>query len=487
MLGISQETMLASPVPLGAADIIITRGAAMLDCDLGTATGMIQALSSRSDVEIVPLIFVRCLSGGAMPESTYRQLKNELIGSLLDNGPFDGVCVANHGAMEIASLQTSADSDLLMAIRAAVGPDTPMVMGMDMHGHLTAQALAAVNGWAGYRTAPHRDMLDTGAAAVRRLLRLIDEDLHPQTVAVRIPLLLPGEFAMTTFSPAAELYAGLAGLEGIPGVFGAMLLVGFAWNDRPWTGMTALVSHESDAELARRHALDLAASVWRQRDAFMLKSETGSIAAALNAVASSGGGAFYLSDSGDNVTAGAYGDLTTVLRTAVDRPDVKDIVILGIAAPGAVARAVAAGIGTEVTMTFGDEHLSAPPDPFRVTARVEGIGGEGPLRWARLRMGHVLLTVHASRCAVTCGEHIAALGIDPVGHRAYVVKLGYLHPGLEDIAKRHMLMLTDGTANLDITQIDFRRIVRPAYPLDPFMDWDPESAVFTGAGERAWA
>ncbi len=32
------------------------------------------------------------------------------------------------------------------------------------------------------------------------------------------------------------------------------------------------------------------------------------------------------------------------------------------------------------------------------------------------------------------------MGISPTAHRLYVVKLGYLHPQLEDGAKRHIML-----------------------------------------------
>jgi microcystin degradation protein MlrC len=73
------------------------------------------------------------------------------------------------------------------------------------------------------------------------------------------------------------------------------------------------------------------------------------------------------------------------------------------------------------------------------------------------------------------------MGIDPRSHQAYVVKLGYLHPRLEDIAARHILLLSDGTSQLDMKRLQWSTLNRPAYPIDGEFAWTPESAVYGDA------
>jgi len=70
------------------------------------------------------------------------------------------------------------------------------------------------------------------------------------------------------------------------------------------------------------------------------------------------------------------------------------------------------------------------------------------------------------------------MGIDPRAHKAYVVKLGYLHPRLEDIAGRHILLLSDGTSELDMTRLTWTTLPRPAWPLDGEFAWNPESGLY---------
>ena len=197
----------------------------------------------------------------------------------------------------------------------------------------------------------------------------------------------------------------------------------------------------------------------------------------------------YVSDSGDNTTAGAAGELTTVLQAALDLGANEDIVIAGITAPETVARLNAAGVGADVEIELGAEHLSRPVTHRKVVVRVEACGlhldlpGFQPYRsreaaWARVRVGNVIATFHAQPIGITTPEHFQAMGIDAVAHKFYVVKLGYLHPRLEDIAARHILLLSDGVSQLDLARLPWTHLSRPAWPLDRDFSWSPAGNVY---------
>jgi microcystin degradation protein MlrC len=362
-------------------------------------------------------------------------------------------------------------------------------VALDLHGDMTPGLLAAASIFSVLRTAPHRDDWQTGYRAADQLLRVLRTGLRPKKAAVRIPILVPGECAVTAQPPAQALYGSLPGYDAQPGIMEANILVGFAWNDRPWTGMTALVVSETDAGLARAAAVDLAARIWAERAAFLLRMETAEIEAGLVRAAQSPQRPVFVSDAGDNTTAGAAGDLTLVLAAAIGLPDVDDMVVAGITAPDTVRRCIAAGPGARIEITLGAEHVSRPSGGPAVTALVEAcgetleLGGFQPYRsreaaWARVRIGHVIATFHARPIGITTPEHFAAMGIDPTAHHAYVVKLGYLHPRLEDIAARHILLLSDGNSQLDMKRLEWRAIARPMCPLDADFEWQPTDDLY---------
>ena len=106
------------------------------------------------------------------------------------------------------------------------------------------------------------------------------------------------------------------------------------------------------------------------------------------------------------------------------------------------------------------------------------LGGFQPYRstegaWACVRIGDVLATFHEVPIGITTPHHFSSMGISPTAHRLYVVKLGSLHPQLEDDAKRHIMLYSPGLTPLDLSLIPWKHISRPVFPLDAEMTWQP--------------
>jgi microcystin degradation protein MlrC len=490
IVGLSIEIMLASPQQTDWDALQHYSSRDISEGDVWMIRGMFDRLRAEPDVEAVPLYWATALPGGAMTADAYQRIKDKTLRLLKAEGPFEGVLVANHGALEVADLSRDADTDFVTAIRAFVGPDIPIGVSLDLHGDMTFDLLRAATVFSVLRTAPHRDDRQTGYRAADQLLRVLRQGLKPRKAAVSIPILVPGETAVTNMPPAEELYGGLAALDGRDGLLESNILVGFAWNDRPWTAVTALAVSDGDLEVARRAAIALAERIWAQRHEFKLRMETAEVEEGLRRAVACREKPVYVSDSGDNTTAGAAGDLTLVLQAALRGPSVRDIIVAGITAPKTVAQLMAAGIGSEVEIELGSEHISRPRTALRVQAIVEACGnalelpGFQPYRsvesaWARVSIGEVQATFHARSIGVTTPHHFRAMGVDPTAHKVYVVKLGYLHPQLEDIRARHILLLSDGTSQLDMTRLHWETLPRPTIPLDKDFNWQATDALYT--------
>jgi microcystin degradation protein MlrC len=238
-----------------------------------------------------------------------------------------------------------------------------------------------------------------------------------------------------------------------------------------------LATHANDGAAAAKAARELAGQVWSRRKEFVLSMETApvkeGVQRALAAVQAQR--PVYLSDSGDNVTAGATGDTTLVLRELLEQ-HAADAVVAGIFAPQTVHTCRAAGLGASVDLPIGAEQRSLPCEPLTVLAVVEGLGAdEGG--WARLRIEGVTATFHTRRVGITTRQQFHQLGIDPQTHAIYVVKLGYLFPELAGIAGWHILLLSPGVAGLDFSSQQWVRVPRPIYPLEAGMTWEADSAI----------
>lgn len=489
VLGIRHEAMLACPFLTDETTTVIWREEAVRTVPLTTISGVFDRIAEEPDFEAVPLLFCRTLPGGGFERSMYDGIKAESLALLSKYGPFDGLLVLNHGAAEVDGLGIHGDTDYIVAIRKAVGPDIPITVPFDHHGQVTQELLDAIDAMACLRTAPHRDNYETSRRAVEQLIQIMKTGNRPKKAAVHIPIFVPGEKCMTTYSPAKELFGMLPDYDALPGVGEAHIFVGFGWNDAPWCGMKAVVTHESNEAEALRLAREIADKVWAERAGFGLKMETASVREGLLRAADAPERVIYVADSGDNTTCGAGGDLTFVLQEAIAL-DMQDTVIGGIYAPDLVAACVAAGKGREIELELG-HHISARKQLLTVKATVLDVGetvdtsahenlrgNDSP--WASIRIGGVIATFHAARVSFTGPGHFSAVGVDPLAHKIYVVKVGYLHPQQEDIMNRNICLISEGVGAVDFSLLEFNNIARPSYPMDPDMQWSSEQGVFDG-------
>jgi microcystin degradation protein MlrC len=489
IVGILHESTMRSPRPTDAGALAVFRGQEIVDRKLWLLEGAVDRLMAEKDIEVVPLVYARALPGGPIAADAYRKLKAEALTALREQGPFDGILCANHGAMEVEGLGVAGDTDFISAVRAAVG-DIPIATPFDMHGQLTPELLKAMTVFSVLRTAPHRDHYETAERAADMLVRVMRSGARPHKAVVRLPLMVPGEKAMTLYPPGKELFGNLAEFESRAAVMAAGIFVGFGWNDLPWAGMQA-VAIADDAAAAKSVAQEIARSVWGRRHDFQLRMPHAEVREGL-LQASTLPKPAYVSDSGDNVTAGAGGDLTFVLQTALGLPQLRDLVIAGIWAPGLVERCRKAGIGARVTLPLGDEHWSAPRQLLEATGVVEAVESKRLTQrmevdlptndidgwWAAVRFGGVLATFHENRTSILSPDDWRAFGIDPLSHQAYVVKVGYLMPSLADACASLVLLLSEGVTALDLSRLTWKSISRPRIPIDPEADWDIEASTF---------
>ena len=155
--GVSVENLAQSPLFTDHEHMEIYRGAELLEKNLWLIRGMVARLREAADVEICPLLWATALPGGPLKHDVYQMVKRETLAAIAAQGPFDGVLLANHGALEAEGLSLSADSDFIMAVRQAIGPDTPLGIAFDLHGNLTPEIIQAGTVFTALRTAPHRD------------------------------------------------------------------------------------------------------------------------------------------------------------------------------------------------------------------------------------------------------------------------------------------------------------------------------------------
>ena len=483
--GVSHEALTFSPIRARLEDFLVLRGEKILDPGgsanaaslLGTPgiADIVQAL----EIEPVPVLVATSLApSGLVEEGTYLQLREEILNGIEKAGRLDGVCVLLHGSMVVENIW-SGGTDLVRSIRAVVGEDVLIAARLDLHASLTEEFANKTDIWTAFRTAPHRDARETLERAMFLLAHCIRSGLRPKPVFIRLPLLLPGERATTDAEPVKSLQVMAAEVEQRPGILNAEVLVGFGWLDAAYTGSSVVVIAEDEEHLseARREARRLARAMWDRREDFALTGEFAtSVDEAIGRALGAPESTVFITDSGDNPTAGTPGDATHFLSRLLAK-DVPDAIFAGIPDQEAARVCFAEGVGAEVTAALGGKMDCVHGDPVVVTGTVEHLYRPDPRSQeaaiATLRVGGVRILVTDLRKAFMCLDDFRKAGVEPLAHKIVVVKLGYLFPELKDVAPREIWALSPGYADQDLTRLPYRYVTRPIFPLDRGFEWCP--------------
>jgi len=242
-----------------------------------------------------------------------------------------------------------------------------------------------------------------------------------------------------------------------------------------------------DAELAQAEANRLAATFWERRAEFGISAEAYPVQEVIEQTLSAPEPTVFLSDSGDNPGAGGTTDVPIVLEKLLAR-GASNILFAGIWDVSAVEACAAAGVGQEVTLTVGGKLDTRHGTPLEVTGKVrlltDGYDYQGAIRRPPMRTQagpiavlntagvDVILSTH--RLSFVDPLQLRSLGLEPLEYRIVVLKRGYLTAPFQAISERSILALSPGATNCDVTQMEFRRVQRPMYPLDPDATWEPD-------------
>src|SRR5215212_5021167 len=332
--GMAIESCTFSPLITTLDDFTLWRGSDLL--------ARYPFLAAYADVTFVPLLAARALPGGAVAHAAYQQMVDEILQGLDRLGPFQGVYLDMHGAMAVEGLD-DAEADFFAAVRAVVGREALLSASYDLHGNVSEQIMRELDLLTAYRTAPHTDMEETRERAVRLLVNCLREGIRPYTAFVPIPALFSGEQTMTTVEPGRSVYAGVAAQMQPPGVWDASLLVGYVWADQPRVGASA-VACGMDAAATRAAAAALAQFYWDARKSFTFPMPADSVDRCIEQAMRATKIPVFISDAGDNVTAGAPGDVPYVLERLLAH-GVARAVVASLVDPAAVAACETAGVG----------------------------------------------------------------------------------------------------------------------------------------------
>lgn len=439
----------------------------------------------RGRAEWFPALRGHALPGGIVAREAYESLVGETLERLERNVPYDGLFFDIHGAMSVVGLD-DPEGDFITRIREVIGREVLISTSMDLHGNVSRRLAEQTDLITCYRLAPHEDAMESKQRAAENLLLRIESGKgKPAFKAwIPVPILLPGEKTSTRIEPGKSLYALVAPAAAQEGVIDAAIWVGYAWADEPRNHAVVMVTGD-DREVVTSTAEGLAKSFWDVRSEFEFVAPVATFDESIAKAIQSEKRPFLISDMGDNPTAGGAGDVTWTLREILARDEFKtadgpSLIYASIPGPEMVEAAVEAGVGQRVEALVGAAVDDRYAPPILLSGNVTSIqhGDRHAETEVVVRSGSVSVIVTKKRKPYHKEVDFNRLGLDPRSTDIVIVKIGYLVPELYDMRADWIMALTPGGVDQDLERLDYRRIVRPMFPLDPDMETPDLSARF---------
>lgn len=429
----------------------------------------------RGKAQWLPAMIASATPGGALTIETYNSLTGQILDLLKKNAPYDALFFDIHGAMSVVGMD-DPEGDFIIKVREVVGKDALISTCMDLHGNVTRRLAENTDMITCYRLAPHEDSMESKERAVTNLIERLESGKgKPKYKAwIPVPILLPGEQTSTRVEPGKSLYAAVDPATKQVGVIDAGIWIGYAWADEP-RNHAVVMAYGDDKDMVTRTAEYLAHHFWSVRNEFEFVAPTATLEVCLEKALASTKKPFFISDMGDNPTAGGAGDVTWTITELLKRPEFKtangkSLIYASIPGPEFVAKAIKAGVGNKVEGTAGAavDNRYAPPVPLSGT--VTSIYTDNPdNKEVVVKTGSISVIVTEKRKGFHYVKEFTKHHLDPTKADIVVVKLGYLVPELYDIQAGWMMALTLGGVNQDLPNLPYKRINRPMFPLDKDM------------------
>src|SRR3954463_4210240 len=475
-------------------------GQAALDAARNTNTELCGFITGAElhGFELLPILAVWATPSGIVTSDAIERLSRLLDDGLrqaIADGPLDGVLLALHGAM-VTEMDDDGEGQILHQVRLTVGVDVPIVATLDLHANISQRMVDLADVLIGYDTYPHVDMAERAQEACGVLDRLMRGELQP-TPALRKPPMLPTSQRMTTGRmPMRALIERAYIMEEDPRVIDVTVAGGFPPSDVFDAGFGVLVTTDGDPELAAQLADELAARAWSLRDGFLGGVATFEHAAELihaldndSEVEMPVGGPLVLVDIADNPWTGGPGDSVELIRFLFAE-QVEGAAVAIVKDPEIVRAAIVAGPGGVITGHLGGktDRLHGDSLPIRAYVKLLSDGhyvNDGPM------MGGLMVDLGSTALLLceplegpsappvevlvtTRAETPVDLnvfrchGMEPTRHRVLGLKgKGHFRAAFEPIARRVVLVEGPGITGADLSRLNFKKIRRPIWPLDP--------------------
>lgn len=437
---------------------------------------------AQAGIEVIPAVYAVSGASGVIKRHTFDYIEACFIRTVEEHlNEIDGIYMMLHGASEVEGLG-SGEHHILAEVRKRVGPYVPIYIACDPHGNLCKEYVESAQVVRSYRESPHTDSIQTRRIVAGMLCEALKKRENIHAVYRKLPLILGGEQSVSADEPVKSINQCMDEMEKDPRICSASWHVGYIRHDTPVAGCGIVVTPATaaDQEYAEQAADALAAYVWDKRHEFHYTGLTAEPDKALEMAMAQEKGPVFITDSGDNVTSGATGWNTYILRQVLALKDTdKTFLFASICDPQCCRGLMEAEIGEErhITLGVGHDELSAPVE-LDVTVKSKGeIVRSGTTGSTIMKVFGHCVTAHVKETGIdiVVADSEKTFSAKIIYDRAHVdwndyditvVKQGYIFPELKEAAAFYVMSLTGGATPQNTKKLQFKRIQRPMYPID---------------------
>lgn len=456
------ETNTFNPFPTSAGDFVLHEGE--------EAAKRVASTEVFRDfgAKVIPSIYATGLSSGIVKKEAYRYFADKLLGVLKENRDIDGIWLHLHGAMIVEEIG-SGELALLKEVRELIGYDIPISLTLDIHANISEEMQKYVNIVRSYRTVPHVDQPETEKITAQLLVDSLVQQTKISPSFMRLPLLICGEKALGSRDPLRSIFKKMEEVEKIKGISTASFFICHAWSDSENTASSIFVTPKSEEfkDLADKVAGELWDYVYDRRNEFEFDAIALEPEEAVERAVQEQVKPVFISDSGDNTTAGATG-MNTVLLDLFKNKDIaqKRVLIAAIHDTNAFSVLDTHEIGDAVSVKVGMNYdVNSCPVVIEGTLKAKG-DLLGYLNATNDKVGEVctvgmgnvdIVIANRGESFITLNHFIRA-GLDVNLYDIIVVKQGYLFDELSSISKLDILAMTPGATFQKIKELGYQYI-----------------------------
>lgn len=431
-------------------------------------------------IEIIPSIYADSGANGIITFDTFQYIESTFLRIVREHlNEIDGIYLHLHGAGEVEGLGSS-EHHIFKELRKVVGEYLPIMVSCDPHGNLCEEYAESTTLIRSYRESPHTDAKETKRHVAKLLCDFLRNRQNIHSVYRKLPLILGGEQSVSTDEPVLSINQYMDEMEKDERILSASWHAGYLRHDSEVAGCGIIVvpATEKDFDYANEQADKLAEYIWSKRHEFHYTGLTAKPEEALRMALEFEGSPAFITDSGDNVTSGATGWNTHILRQMLGvRPLEKKVLFASICDPITYEKLNLLEIGKQTHISLGMNY-----DELSQSVELDVVvKAKGPVTGFMYRdhakafgqsvtvsvVGSPIdIMVASTRQPIVEIHQFRDANVDIDAYDIIVVKQGYIFWELKEKAKFYVMSLTGGATPQDTKAIPFRRIMRPMFPID---------------------